>query len=163
MTGAGGYARPSRLCFGRSSQAKMSAVITQRLGTIFMSNENLNRLSIVIAIALIMLIAVMVTDSRAKGVPREGNSPEISEWFRSQHNALGGWCCNDADGHRYYGDYVLNSDGSVTISPGTPDAHQIEAYKVLSGTNPTGTAVWWYNEGQAGTKTTYCFAPGSLT
>jgi len=117
MTGAGGYARPSRLCVGRSSLAKMSAVITQRLGSIFMSDENLNRLFMVIAIALMMLIAVMVTGSHAKGGPREGNSPEISEWFRSQHNSLGGCCCNDADGHRYYGHYVLNSDGSVTISP----------------------------------------------
>ncbi len=129
----------------------------------FMSDENRNRMFMALAIAPIMLIAVMVTDLHAKGGPREGNSPEISEWFRSQHNAFGGWCCNDADGHRYYGDYVLNSDGSVTISPGTPDAHHVESYKVLSGTNPTGTAVWWYNEGQAGAKTTYCFAPGSLT
>ncbi|MCP3467016.1 MULTISPECIES: hypothetical protein [unclassified Bradyrhizobium] len=112
----------------------MSAVITQRFGSIF--NENRNRLFMVIAIALMMLIAVMVTDSHAKGGPCEGNSPEISEWFSSQHNALGGWCCNDADGHRYYGDYVLNSDGSVTISPGTPDAHQIESYKVLSRHKP---------------------------
>ncbi|GLR85935.1 hypothetical protein [Bradyrhizobium iriomotense] len=43
---------------------------------------------------------------------------------------------------------MLNSDGSVTISPGTPDVHQIESCKVLSGTNPTGTAVWWCSEGQ---------------
>jgi hypothetical protein len=100
--------------------------------------------------------------AHGKGGPREGNDPAISKWFSEQHNSAGGWCCNEADGHRYYGDYVVHSDGTVTIAPGTPDEYHIEAWKVLTGPNPTGGAVWWFNEGPSG-KNTYCFAPGSLT
>lgn len=84
------------------------------------------------------------------------NSP-LHEWYGQQHNSAGMYCCNEADGHPYYGDYTVNSDGSVTI-----DGQTIESYKVLSGPNPTGHPVWWYVDTSGG-RTTYCFIPGSLT
>lgn len=84
------------------------------------------------------------------------NSPN-KEWFETQHNSLGAWCCNEADGHIYDGDYKLNQDGSVTIGNFT-----IEGYKVLKGPNPTGHAVWWFVDASYG-RITYCFIPGPLT
>ncbi len=79
-----------------------------------------------------------------------------AQWYKSQHNAAGLWCCDESDGHPYYGDYALNPDGSVTV-----ESEKIEKNKVLTGPNPTGHAVWWYVE-VGGGKQTYCFAPGTL-
>jgi len=87
------------------------------------------------------------------------NSPH-HEWFQNQHNSVGQWCCNEADGHPYYDDYKFNDDGSVTVYQDGQKV-QIESYKVLKGGNPTGAAVWWYVEGPYG-RTTFCFAPGQL-
>lgn len=82
------------------------------------------------------------------------------DWFKNQHNSVGQWCCDEADGHPYYEDYTLDKDGSVIVQMnGKP--YRIESYKVLSGTNPTGHAVWWYLDGDGG-RTTYCFALGQL-
>jgi hypothetical protein len=83
------------------------------------------------------------------------NAPH-AQWYRSQHNAAGLWCCDEADGHPYYGDYTLNQDGSVIV-----EGEKIEKYKVLTGPNPTGHAVWWW-VGVGGGRQTYCFAPGTL-
>lgn len=80
------------------------------------------------------------------------NSP-YKDWFSSQSNALGQFCCNEADGHPYLGDYILNHDGSVTLAGG----HVIPTEKVLKGPNPTGHAVWWHID-----QTDYCFSPGTL-
>ncbi|WP_407146219.1 hypothetical protein [Bradyrhizobium sp. ORS 86] len=87
---------------------------------------------------------------------RYANSP-LHSWYESQHNSVGQWCCNEADGHAYFGDYTVKEDGSVVA-----DGHTIEAYKVLSGPNPTGHAVWWFTENAYG-RMTYCFIPGSMT
>jgi hypothetical protein len=87
---------------------------------------------------------------------RYANSP-LKEWYHEQHNSAGQWCCDEADGHPYDGDYTLNPDGSVTIGKET-----IEADKVLKQPNPTGHAVWWYIDNNYG-RTTYCFIPGALT
>jgi hypothetical protein len=104
------------------------------------------------------LYTVMAQARDAEG--RYADSPH-SEWFKSQHNSEGQWCCTDADGHQFYGEYVINVDGSVTAFDGQ-QKYEIESYKVLTGRNPTGSPVWWFVDTASG-RTTYCFSPGSLT
>lgn len=84
------------------------------------------------------------------------NSPETQTWFKTQRNARGEWCCSEADGHRYDGDYKINADGSVTV-----EGETIPKDKVLTGPNPTNAAVWWFLDGPGGRRT-YCFAVGPL-
>lgn len=97
-----------------------------------------------------MLFAALVAWARdPQGV--YVNSPHKT-WYETQHNSKGDWCCNEADAHPYFGDYTLNTDGSVTV-----EGETIPKEQVLTGTNPTGHAVWW-RLGQR----TYCFAPGTL-
>jgi hypothetical protein len=106
---------------------------------------------------LIILFGLLASSAYARDPDgRYANSPH-KEWFENQRNSAGMHCCAESDGHPYFGDYKLNEDGSVTIGNET-----IEAYKVLKGHNPTGHAVWWYNENDHG-KTTYCFIPGTLS
>ena len=60
----------------------------------------------------------------------------------------------------------------VTVTPASEDGSVVLNYEgqryvipdqlVLKGTNPTGHAVWWFLEGPTG-RTTYCFAPGTLS
>jgi hypothetical protein len=88
------------------------------------------------------------------------NSP-FRQWFEQQHNAQGAWCCNNADGHEYDGDYTFNKDGSVTLLLKSGH-YQIEAFKVLKGPNPTGHAVWWHLGSLDGSPITYCFSPGPM-
>lgn len=82
-----------------------------------------------------------------------------AQWYRSQHNSQGEWCCNDADGHPYFGDYTFDADGSVNVRDEAGNAHKLPPYMVLKGSNPTGHAVWWYLE-IGTTHRDYCFAPG---
>jgi hypothetical protein len=84
-----------------------------------------------------------------------------AEWFRTQHNEKGEWCCDKSDGHYYDGAYTLNQDGSVTIGDGK-DATTLPSYMVLKHPNPTGRAVWWYIDLYGG-RSSYCFAPGTLS
>lgn len=104
----------------------------------------------------ILILLLMASPAMARDDGRYANSPH-TEWYRSQHNSQGQWCCNEADGHPYDGDYKVNADGSVTVQGFT-----IEAHKVLNGSNPTGHAVWWYLDGPNG-RTSFCFAPGTLS
>jgi hypothetical protein len=90
-----------------------------------------------------------------------GQAPEVQAWFKDQHNAQGQWCCDEADGHPFYGTYTINKDGSVSMNTET-GPHQLPAYMVLKGPNPTGHAVWWYTDA-GGEHRDYCFAPGTLT
>ena len=71
------------------------------------------------------------------------------------------WCCTESDGHPYFGDYSLGEDGSVVLNY-EGQRYVIPDQLVLKGTNPTGHAVWWFLEGPTG-RTTYCFAPGTLS
>lgn len=89
------------------------------------------------------------------------NSPN-KKWFSEQHNERGTWCCDESDGHRFDGDYRLNEDGSVTIHD-AGQTYNLPSYMVLKGSNPTGGAVWWFTQDYHGKRTSYCFAPGSLT
>lgn len=110
-------------------------------------------------LALVAALFVAGAHARDPGGKYANADPAIKKWFSDQHNSLGQWCCNDADGHEYDGNYTINSDGSVTLEyEGKP--HWMPAYKVLTGPNPTGYAVWWYLIDDEGQPTDYCFSPG---
>ena len=89
-------------------------------------------------VAMVAFYAVAAQARDAAG--RYAGSP-YAEWFRSQHNSEGQWCCDKSDGHEYDGDYSFNADGSVTVDlAGKP--HVIPKHMILTGANPTGHAVW---------------------
>jgi hypothetical protein len=111
-----------------------------------------------------ILFAALCTGSSpalAKWVPPAGTAPNpmISLWYSQQYNANKQWCCDKADGHDYYDDYTLNTDGSVTLSTGGK-VITLPKYMVLTGSNPTGHAVWWYADTPSG-HIDYCFSPGA--
>lgn len=81
-------------------------------------------------------------------------SPAIHEWFSRQFNSHGQWCCDQADGREWGGDYSFLPDGGVELS----DGRKIEGWKVLSGPNPTGHPILWSYG-----KLIFCFAPGTLS
>jgi len=110
-------------------------------------------------VALCALYTVMAQARDLDG--RYAHSPH-AEWFKSQHNSQGQWCCDEADGHRFYGEYAINKDGSVTAYD-EGKKFDLPSYMILAGANPTGTAVWWFTTDHDGERRSYCFAPGSLT
>jgi hypothetical protein len=112
-----------------------------------------------IAVGLLMLLCGSAAMARWSPA-YENMPPEIKTWFKQQHNSQGQWCCDESDGHPYYGDYSINSDGSITLEK-DGSARTIPAYMVLKGPNPTGHSVWWYIE-TGGQHRDYCFAPGTL-
>ena len=85
-----------------------------------------------------------------------------AQWFKNQHNSEGQWCCDESDGHPFFGEYKLNEDGSVSIAD-EGKTYKLPAYMVLKGGNPTGAAVWWFTTNYHGERTSYCFAPGTLS
>jgi hypothetical protein len=85
-------------------------------------------------------------------------SPAIQTWFTTQHNKSGQWCCNESDGHDFYGDYWLDADGSVEFDADGMH-HHLPDYMVLDGSNPLGHAVWWYAD-CGYSHIDYCFALG---
>ncbi|MGA7973635.1 MAG: hypothetical protein WCA36_12595 [Pseudolabrys sp.] len=98
----------------------------------------------------------------ARWQPEYANSDHnIQAWYKSQHNSQGQWCCDESDGHPYFGAYTLNKDGSITLDLKS-GKRTIPAFMVLSGPNPTGHAVWWYVE-TGDLHADFCFAPGTLT
>jgi hypothetical protein len=112
------------------------------------------------AAAAFAVIVCSAADARWK--PEYGDHPpEVQAWYKQQHNARGEWCCNESDGHPFYGDYSINEDGSVTLHI-DGKARVLPSYMVLKGPNPTGHAVWWYLD-VGTTHRDYCFAPGTLS
>jgi hypothetical protein len=103
-------------------------------------------------LAALILCAAVPASARDDG--RYAGSPYKS-WYESQHNAHGGYCCNEADGKDFYGDYTLTDDGGVEFDDGGQH-YKLPPYMVLRGPNPTGHAVWWHLG-----ETSYCFAIGS--
>jgi hypothetical protein len=114
-----------------------------------------------IATAFVVLFYALAANARWS--PQFASAdPEIKEWFRAQHNSEGQWCCDEADGHEYDGGYTFNPDGSVTVSlNGKP--HILPKHMILTGTNPTGHAIWWFLDTEAYGHIDYCFAPGTLS
>ena len=113
----------------------------------------------VFAIAPLMLLCSASAFARSDA-SYASQPAEVQAWFKQQHNLRGEWCCDESDGHPYFGDYTINADGSVTIEFGG-GPHTIPAELVLRGRNPTGHAVWWYRD-VSGVHRDYCFAPGVL-
>ena len=119
-------------------------------------------------IPLALLAAIITSPAIAQDpTGKYANSPNAA-WFGRQHNAAGSWCCNNADGHIYDGDYTLNADGSVTIPSEGGGIINVETWKVLpfnpADPNPTGHAVIWYQGANLSAETyVYCFAIGPLT
>jgi len=105
--------------------------------------------------------ALAVPGARGKNLDGRYDNAPNKQWYESQHNAKGQWCCNESDGHPYFGDYSLGENGSVVLNY-EGQRYVIPDQLVLKGTNPTGHAVWWFLEGPTG-RTTYCFAPGTLS
>jgi hypothetical protein len=115
----------------------------------------------VILCSLVLLVSALGFAFAKNLDGRYDNSPN-HQWYESQHNSIGGWCCNEADGHEYDGNYTFDADGNVHLSLEGNEV-TIEAFKVLHGPNPTGHAVVWYLLGYNGMPNTFCFIPGSLT
>lgn len=99
-----------------------------------------------------LLCVALPANARDDG--RYAGSP-YKHWYESQHNAIGGYCCNEADGKDFYGDYRLTHDGGVEFDD-NGQHYKLPAYMVLTGPNPTGHAVWWHVA-----ETSFCFAVGS--
>ena len=117
------------------------------------------RRSLQVAVAVTLLCCA---PALAGWKPEYGNQPaEVQAWFKNQHNAQGQWCCDESDGHPFFGGYVINSDGSVSIQT-DGGTRTLPAFMVLKGPNPTGHAVWWFTDA-GGEHHDYCFAPGTLT
>ena len=108
-----------------------------------------------IAITGILLGGFLCT-AAARWKP-EYQSSDFAAWYAAQKDANGRSCCDRADAHDYYGDYLLNADGSVSMG-----LHHIRTFMVLRGPNPLGHAVWWYTETDTHELIDYCFAPGNL-
>lgn len=112
----------------------------------------------VILVTFFGLAFCALNAAHARWKPEYGDSePELKTWYKNQHNQQGQWCCDESDGHPYFGDYKINDDGSIVLDNG----HTLPAYMVLKGPNPTGHSVWWFTDA-GGEHRDYCFAPGAL-
>jgi hypothetical protein len=62
------------------------------------------------------VIIVAATDSFAKMEAQyDHNPPEIQAWYRAQINGQRVACCDQSDGHPYFGKYRLTADGGVEL------------------------------------------------
>lgn len=111
---------------------------------------------------LSLWIGAFTISAQARWQAQYANTPEVIQgWYAAQRNRNGVWCCDQADGHAFYGTYSLNKDGSVEFDADGAH-HKLPAYMVLAGPNPTGHAVWWYTDHMPnGVHRDYCFAPGT--
>lgn len=105
----------------------------------------------------VVLVATSVVQPAHAAWSGTVSDPAIAAWFKNQHNEKGEWCCDESDGHPFFGDYKINEDGSVTL-----EGRTLPPYMVLKGANPTGHAVWWFTDA-GGEHRDYCFAPGMLS
>ena len=84
---------------------------------------------------------------------------DVAAWYTVQQNGEGESCCDKADGHPFYGDYLLDANGDVEFDSSGTHYH-LPAYMVLKGPNPTGHAGWWYDVEVDSRHIDLCFAPG---
>ena len=101
---------------------------------------------------------LVATAASAKNTNGQWDNAPHKEWYQSQFvqgpDGQRYWCCDMADAEPFYGDYTLNTDGSVTLDNGV----HLPAFRVLTDRdNPTGHAVWWHTN-----QASFCFAPGPL-
>lgn len=105
-----------------------------------------------LVIAILIVLYITISTAYPHWKPEYSTvSEDIQTWFNSQHNGHGQYCCDQADGERYDGDYTINSDGSVKLANGTV----IENWKVLTSPNPVGHPILWHIGSHV-----YCFALG---
>lgn len=113
-------------------------------------------------LGILLILILLERRADAKWSPAYAGQPAaVQAWFKNQYNAKGQWCCDEADGHPFFGDYRINKDGSVILQTDS-SPRRLPAYMVLKGPNPTGQAVWWFLD-VGGSRTDYCFAPGTLS
>ena len=113
-----------------------------------------------VAAAIAFVAALMSCSAHARDLDGRYSNSQYKEWYESQHNAQGQFCCDKSDGHDWYGDYRPTPDGGVEITDGGKVYH-LAPYMVLHGPNPTGHAVWWYVEYQGADRVNYCFSEES--
>jgi len=110
---------------------------------------------LLLALCLMLVIPAAVY---AKWKPEYAQLPQhITDWFKKQRNAKGEWCCDEADGHAFYGDVKLNPDGTVTLD----GKITLPKYMILTGPNPMKHPIWWYMD-SGNQRRSYCFALGPL-
>jgi len=110
--------------------------------------------------ATALFLDLFIVAAEAKWKPQYADTdPVIAQWYRGLSSKAGGFCCDQSDGHDFFGDYKLHSDGSVEFDAIGAHFH-IEADYVVNVANPTGHAVWFYNDYGRG-RITYCFVPGA--
>ena len=62
----------------------------------------------------LIVLSVTATHSSAKWKEQYRHTPPaIQAWYRAQQNDNDEWCCDNADGHPYFGNYRLTEDGGV--------------------------------------------------
>jgi hypothetical protein len=106
-------------------------------------------------------IFALTISAEARWKEQYANAPDaVRQWYTAQRNKNGTWCCDQADGHAFYGSYSLDRDGGIEFDAGGVH-HKLPSYMVLDGPNPTGHAVWWYTDQPDGVHHDYCFALGS--
>ena len=120
------------------------------------------QLTVLVGLFGVMFGVLSAPPVLARWKPEYGKADaKIQAWYKGQHNAQGQWCCDESDGHAFFGAYTLNQDGSVTLDLAT-GKRTLPQYMVIKGPNPTGHAVWWYLDA-GDSHTDFCFAPGTLT
>jgi hypothetical protein len=100
-------------------------------------------------LALVVTLALVCSAAKAEDI-------NITDWFEQQADCTHAACCNNGDGARFDGGYVINPDGSVTLSS---TGEHIQRCKVLTGHNPTGAPVLWRDT----SREIVCFALGPGT
>jgi hypothetical protein len=113
-----------------------------------------------VAIAFVVALFVYSQAKAREQYPGQYANAPHHEWYESRRNKAASSCCLEADAHDYFGNYAINPDGSVLLKSGAIP-YRIEPYKVLDGPNPTGHAVWWFEDYGDWGITTFCFAPGA--
>lgn len=112
-------------------------------------------------LTICICIGALASPAQARWKEQYANAPDgIKQWYTAQHNKNGGWCCDEADGHAFYGSYSRVHDGSIEFDVDGVH-HRLPSYMILDGPNPTGHAVWWYTDQPDGVHRDYCFALGA--
>jgi hypothetical protein len=101
--------------------------------------------------------AGVVQQAQARWKPQYTDSP-YREWYQQQHDRVGWSCCGLGDAHPVYDAYIKQGKWHVPVRGRD---YEIELHQLLSGPNPTGHAVIWY-EDYDDYVIINCFAPGPM-
>ena len=110
------------------------------------------------AVAVLAVVNVsIVQQAQARWKPKYADSP-YREWFAQQSTSESWSCCDLSDAHPTYDAYIKDGKWHVPIQGRD---YEIKPYQLLSGPNPTGHAVVWY-DAHGDFIWIFCFSPGSL-